>query len=72
MIDKQFFKSIHEEYCTQHQIIEDWYKSPTDDEILKLTVWNTKPYELYLEMEKEDMIDFARAVEELIRTKNEL
>lgn len=65
MIDKQFFKSMHEEYCTQHQIIEDWYKSPTDMELFKLS-------------EKCDMnhvlgiIDFARAVEELIRTKNEL
>ena len=61
MIDKQFFTSIHEEYCTQHQIIEDWYKSPTDDEILAT-----------FEKNSSNLLTFARAIEELIRTKNEL
>lgn len=61
MIDKQFFKSMHEEYCTQHQIIEDWYKSPTDDEIWAL-----------FQKTQHHAMDFARAVEELIRTKNEI
>jgi len=66
MIDKQFFKSMHEEYCTQHQIIEDWYKSPTDDELVSLYE-SMLPY-----IEANGIVKFARAVEELIRTKNEL
>jgi hypothetical protein len=36
----------------------------SDEEILDLTIWNKNFYELYVEMEKEDMIAFARAIEE--------
>lgn len=42
------------------------YKSKplSDEEIFNLTAWKKNPYELYVEMEKEDMIAFARAIEE--------
>ena len=70
MIDKQFFKSMHEEYCTQHQIIEDWYKSPTDDELIQLACDSF--YGLIKKEHRAEFLTFARAVEELIRTKNEL
>ena len=39
-------------------------KPLSNDEILEMTIWNKNLYELYVEMEKEDMIAFARAVEE--------
>lgn len=37
-------------------------KELSDEDILSLTIWNKNLYELYAEMEKEDMIAFARAV----------
>jgi len=51
---------------------KDWiplYTTPqtkplSDEEIFNLTAWKKNPYELYVEMEKEDMIAFARAIEE--------
>ena len=39
-------------------------KSLSDEEIFNLTAWKKNPYELYVEMEKEDMVAFARAIEE--------
>ena len=39
-------------------------KPLSDEEIFDLTAWKKNPYELYVEMEKEDMIAFARAIEE--------
>ena len=39
-------------------------KPLSNEEILDLTIWNKNFYELYVEMEKEDMIAFARAIEE--------
>lgn len=39
-------------------------KPLSNDEILEMTIWNKNLYELYVEMEKEDMIAFARAIEE--------
>ena len=39
-------------------------KPLSDEEIFDLTTWKKNPYELYVEMEKEDMIAFARAIEE--------
>jgi hypothetical protein len=39
-------------------------KPLSDEEILEMTIWNKNLYELYVEMEKEDMIAFARAIEE--------
>lgn len=39
-------------------------KPLNDEEIFDLTTWKKNPYELYVEMEKEDMIAFARAIEE--------
>ena len=39
-------------------------KPLSDEEIFDLTAWKKNPYELYLEMEKKDMIAFARAIEE--------
>lgn len=42
-----------------------WKTKPlSNDEILEMTIWNKNLYELYVEMEKEDMIAFARAIEE--------
>ena len=42
-----------------------WKPKPlNDEEIFDLTAWKKNPYELYVEMEKEDMIKFARAIEE--------
>jgi hydroxymethylpyrimidine pyrophosphatase-like HAD family hydrolase len=38
-------------------------KPLSNEEILDLTIWNKNFYELYVEMEKEDMIAFARAIE---------
>ena len=39
-------------------------KPLSNDEILEMTIWNKNLYELYVEMDKEDMIAFARAIEE--------
>ena len=39
-------------------------KPLSDEEVFNLTAWKKNPYELYVEMEKEDMIAFARAIEE--------
>ena len=39
-------------------------KPLSNDEILEMTIWNKNIYELYVEMDKEDMIAFARAIEE--------
>ena len=39
-------------------------KPLSDEEIFDLTTWKKNPYELYVEMEKADMIAFARAIEE--------
>ena len=48
--------------------IDKWVNAQTkplsNDEILEMTIWNKNVYELYVEMEKEDMIAFARAIEE--------
>jgi hypothetical protein len=38
-------------------------KPLSDEEILEMTIWNKNLYELYVEMEKEDMIAFARSIE---------
>ena len=44
--------------------LEKQTKPLSDEEIFDLTAWKKNPYELYVEMEKEDMIAFARAIEE--------
>ena len=43
--------------------LENQTKPLSDDEILEMTIWNKNLYELYVEMDKEDMIAFARAIE---------
>ena len=45
-------------------------KPLSNDEILEMTIWNKNLYELYVEMDKEDMIAFARAIEERHGIKN--
>jgi len=35
-----------------------------DEEIIKLTPWDKNPYESYTEMELEDLIRFAKKIEE--------
>ena len=44
--------------------LEKQTKPLSNEEILEMTIWNKNLYELYVEMEKEDMIAFARAIEE--------
>ena len=39
-------------------------KSLTDEEILSLTGFKHNPYDIFIEYEKEDLIEFARAIEE--------
>ena len=34
----------------------------TDEEILSLTGFKENPYDIFIEYEKEDLIDFARAI----------
>ena len=44
--------------------LEKQKKPLSNDEILEMTIWNKNLYELYVEMDKEDMIAFARAIEQ--------
>jgi hypothetical protein len=37
-------------------------KELTDEEILSLTGFNDNPYDIFIEYEKEDLIEFARAI----------
>jgi len=37
-------------------------KELTDKEILSLTGFNDNPYDIFIEYEKEDLIEFARAI----------
>ena len=37
-------------------------KTLTDEEILSLTGFKENPYDIFIEYEKEDLIDFARAI----------
>ena len=37
-------------------------KELTDEEILSLTGFKDNPYDIFIEYEKEDLIDFARAI----------
>ena len=59
---------------TPHYMKDDFplYLAPqtkplSNEEILEMTIWNKNLYELYVEMEKEDMIAFARAIEAKVR-----
>ena len=54
-----------------HDTMQDMVhvESLSDEEIIKLTPWDKNPYELYTEMEFEDLIKFARAIEERILGK---
>ena len=37
-------------------------KTLTDEEILSLTGFKDNPYDIFIEYEKEDLIEFARAI----------
>jgi hypothetical protein len=39
-------------------------KTLTDEEILSLTGFKENPYDIFIEYEKEDLIEFARAIME--------
>ena len=42
-----------------------WKQKPlTAEEILSLTGFKDNPYDIFIEYEKEDLIEFARAIEE--------
>ena len=42
-----------------------WKPKPLiDEEILSLTGFKDNPYDIFIEYEKEDLIEFARAIEE--------
>jgi hypothetical protein len=38
------------------------YKELTDEEIFSLTGFKDNPYDIFIEYEKEDLIEFARAI----------
>ena len=50
------------QYCKQGCIRCDDRKQLTDEEILSLTGFKDNPYDIFIEYEKEDLIEFARAI----------
>ena len=50
------------QYCKQGCIRCDARKQLTDEEILSLTGFKDNPYDIFIEYEKEDLIEFARAI----------
>jgi hypothetical protein len=50
------------EGCVEILLYTHPVKELTDEEILSLTGFKDNPYDIFIEYEKEDLIDFARAI----------
>jgi hypothetical protein len=54
----------YESICLQcgTTIYKPAFKTLTDEEILSLTGFKQNPYDIFIEYEKEDLIEFAKAI----------
>lgn len=50
------------EGCVEIPLYTHPVKELTDEEILSLTGFKDNPYDIFIEYEKEDLIEFARAI----------
>ena len=58
---KEFY--VQKNYCPDFiPLYTHPVKELTDEEILSLTGFKDNPYDIFIEYEKEDLIDFARAI----------
>ena len=56
------FKDLIPLYTHPHSEESVKVKELTDEEILSLTGFKDNPYDIFIEYEKEDLIEFARAI----------